>query len=208
MDKGLTLEQRLERVEAFIEISNLQGRYNHYILGHHYDKILEMFSKRPDISAEMDVSGVYTGQEGVRKLFVDILGKLYNYTGNLALHQLTSPVIEIGKDGVTARAMWFSMGTNTHKDSQTGELIPIWQMGKYCHDFVKEDGEWKYLHFYWAAIFRTPFDKGWVREPVIGNIHGANEYKPIQKDPNSLYELPYDPTKDYPGYPLPPTPDK
>lgn len=203
--EGQTIEQRLERLEAYREIANLQGRYNHLILGHHYDEILKMFSQRADITAEMDISGVAKGQQDVKKLFLDVLGGLYNYTGNLALHQLTSPVIEVAQDGQTARGMWFSLGTNTHKHSD-GSLVPIWQMGTYVHEFILEDGQWKYLHFFWAAIVRTPFDQGWVKQPMIGNIHGDDVYTEQQRDPDSLYEAPYSPARDYDGRPLPPRP--
>ena len=196
-------EQDLQKVKDYIEISNLQGRYNHYVLGHHFDKILEMFADRPDITGEMDISGVFTGPEGVKELFLNILGKLYNYPGNLALHQLTTPVIEVSQDGQSAHGMWFSSGSNTHKHSETGELIPIWQIGKYDNRFVKENGEWKYLHFYWTAIVRTPFDQGWVKMPVIGNIKGGDTFGEVT--PGKI--PPYDPTRDYPGVPLPPVPE-
>jgi hypothetical protein len=51
----------------------------------------------------------------------------------IAEHCLTSPVIQVAKDGKTAKAIWFSPGVEGNQ----------WAYGKYAIDFVKEDGQWK-----------------------------------------------------------------
>jgi len=125
------LGKEVQRVRDFQEIANLHGRYNHLALGHYWEKIVdEMFAKKtPGVKAEIAESGVFHGLDGVRRVFVDMLGKLYNYKGNLAVHELTTPVIEVSKDGKTARGMWYMWGANTFLDPKKG-VIAIWQVLK------------------------------------------------------------------------------
>ena len=111
-------------------------------------------------------SGVFHGLEGARKVFVDMLGKLYHYEGNCAIHELTTPIIQVQKDMNTAKGMWFHVGFNTFLDPVKG-VIPIWQVIKYNHIFVKEDGQWKFWDYRAHLLIRSSFEKGWVDEPVI-----------------------------------------
>src|SRR4030042_1965756 len=125
--------RRLEKVERdaqkakdWVEISNLHGRYNHLVLGHNWETIVEeMFAKKtPGVKAEIVESGVFHGIEGVRKVFIEMLGKLYNYEGNCAIHELTTPVIQIQTDMKKAKGMWFHIGFNTFYDQVKG-VIPF-----------------------------------------------------------------------------------
>lgn len=203
------LEREVQKVRDWQEISNLHGRYNHLVLGHHWEAILKLFAqKNPGLTVEVAESGVFYGAAGLRKVFIDMLGKLYNYRGNFALHELTTPVIQVAQDGKTAKGMWFTWGANTNNHPQQG-LIPIWQALKYNHTFVKEDGEWKYLEFRAHLIFRSPFDKGWIKEAYIGGstIKGTDPSKELQSDAPTTFHDPYDPTQEhYAGLPLPPEP--
>ncbi|MCF8095448.1 MAG: nuclear transport factor 2 family protein [Desulfobacteraceae bacterium] len=211
--------RRLDKAERdarfardWVEIANLHGRYNHLVLGHYWDKIIdEMFAKKtPGVKAEIVESGVFHGIEGVRRVFRDMLGKLYNYEGNLALHELTTPVIEIAKDGNTARGMWYTWGPNTFHDPEKGTKA-IWQVIKYNHVFVKEDGKWKFLDFRGYLMFRSSFDKGWVNEPVIqgSTIKGPDESAAIQSDEPTSFHCPYDPSRNWGAeVPLPPEPEE
>lgn len=205
------LEKEIQRLSDFQEIANLQGRYNHLVLGHYWERIVdEMVAKKhPGVKAEIAESGVFHGVEGVKKVFIDVLGKLYNYKGNLGVHELTTPVIEVSKDGQTAKGMWYTWGANTFLHPEQG-VIAIWQVGKYNNTFVKEDGVWKFLDFRFHVVFRSSFDKGWVKEPYIqgSTIKGPNPDEEVMSDePPTLHQM-YDPTGDYAGLPLPPFPEK
>jgi hypothetical protein len=204
------MELEVQRLQAYRDIANMHGRYNHLLLGHYWKTIVdEMFAKKtPGVKAEIAESGVYHGIEGVRKVFIDVLGKLYNYKGNFALHELTTPVIEVSKDCKTARGMWYTWGANTFLDPKKG-VIAIWQALRYNHIFVKEDGEWKFWDYRAHLIFRSPFDKGWIKEPYIqgSTIQGPDPDKAIKSDEPTSFHQPFDPNMDdYPGLPLPPEP--
>jgi hypothetical protein len=203
------LERKITLVRDWQEISNLHGRYNHLVLGCHWEKILDLIALDvPNVSAEITESGVFLGAAGVRRVFIDMLGKLYHYTGICALHELTTPVIEVAGDGKTAKGMWFTWSANTNNHPERG-LIPIFQAIKYNHTFIKQDdGQWKFLNFRAHLFFRTSYEKGWVQEPVIGGstVRGRDEKQAIPSDLPSTIHNPYDPTKINDGMPLPPEP--
>jgi hypothetical protein len=92
--------------------------------------------------------------------------QLYHYDGNCAIHELTTPIIQVQKDMNTAKGMWYHVGFNTFLDPVKG-VIPIWQVIKYNHIFVKEDGQWKFWDYRAHLLIRSSFEKGWVDEPVI-----------------------------------------
>ena len=192
------LEAQIRSLQDYQDICNMQGRYNHYMLSGRFDKILDMFAKKdPNVIIELADSGEYQGIEGVKNVF-SILDEKYGFPGSLGLHMLMTPVVEVSKDGKTARGMWHSFGCNTIKDGN--RVSAMWQAGKYDITFVKEDGKWKYRVFKWYVIFRTPFDEGWVKRPIISGLH--QEEGPSV---GALYE-PYDPTKSGEFLPLPPEP--
>ena len=134
------LQRRLTRVQDVQQIANLQGRYNHYVLCGDHEAILELFSKehRDEIVTELGGAGRGVGWQAAKFAFHDILIKdLYNFPGNLGLHNLTTPVIEIGPDGRHAKGMWLSLGFNTHR-LDDGTKVPVIQPGKYFQTFVKK----------------------------------------------------------------------
>ena len=201
-------EKNAQIARDWVEISNLHGRYNHLCLGHYWEKICdELFAKKtPGVKAEIVESGVFHGIEGVKEVFVEMLGKLYNYEGNCAIHELTTPVIQIQPDMETAKGMWFHIGLNTFNDPAKG-VIPIWQVIKYNHTFVKEDGQWKFWDYRAHLMLRSSYEKAWVEEPVIqgSTIKGTQEAEVPKPDEPTSYHQPYPGKKGrWAGLPLPP----
>ncbi len=196
------LEAKVNRISDFIEICNLQGRYNHYLGTNQYDKIIGLFAgKTPGVKIELADSGVHEGLEAIINLFTH-LGRRYHMVGGLGIHLLMTPVVEVSRDGTRARGMWNSFGTNTRKAAD-GKLGAMWQLGKYDQTFIREDGKWKYLEFRWYVIFRTPYENGWVKTPIVGGLH--DEGFP---DVGPLY-APYDPFLDSNSFfPAPPEPEE
>jgi hypothetical protein len=194
------LESRLAGLEAFRDICNLQGRYNHYLAtGQLPGKLPELFAmKTPGLKAEMADSGLWQGPDGVGKLFQH-LGTKYHMKGGLFVHMLLTPVLEVSRDCTRAHGMWNSLGANTYM-TDSGALEAMWQAGKYDNVFVKEDGKWKFLEFKWYVIFRTPYQDGWVKQPIVEGLHEAG-FPPV----SSIYN-PYNPAEDNVFLPFPPEP--
>jgi hypothetical protein len=193
------LEARIRRLEDIFEIQNLQGRYQHYLTLGMMEKIVDLFAKKtPGVTVEISDGGVYEGIEGVQKLFCGIMRGLLEKIGVYEEHDAVSPVIEVAKDGETAKALWFSPGVMASGPTQD----QWWCWGKYYAEYVKEDDKWKFWHFHFYLTFRTPFEEGWVKQPVKGSIRNHPEFKP---DKPSTYYKPYAPDKA--NIMLPPPPD-
>lgn len=194
---------RLARLEAIHEIGNLQGRYNHYLqTGQIKDRLADLFAfDTPGVSAEMADSGEWRGRDGVMQLFRH-LGTKYAMPGALMVHLLTTPVIEIMPDGETAKGMWNSFGANSFLNHEN-KLEAMWQLGKYDISFVRQRGQWRYLVFKWFVIFRTPYQDGWVKTPIVEGLHEASF------PPPSPLHTPYDPQASrnhFPPFPPEPIP--
>lgn len=148
------------------EIANLQGRYMYHLEGHRYDRVLALFAQRePEMSVEIGEGGIYVGPDKVAALFLHVLRPFFTKPGMMPVHMLTTPVIEVKPDGVHGHGMWQTIGCNSFPTDDG--LKAVWQQGTYDNLYVKEDGEWRILRMRWLANFRTSFDKGWVREPLL-----------------------------------------
>jgi hypothetical protein len=214
--KVALLERKMALVEAAWKIANLQARYIYYLQAHDYDSIVDMFAHNEHVSVEMDNLGKFIGREKVVDVFLKVLKPLYTMKGALGLHMLTTPLIEVHPEGRLAWGMWHTLGCNTqpdfvgHDTEMTAEpmLIAMWQQGKYFIDFVNEDGEWKFQNFRWYVNFRTPFDEGWGKKPITGNLSvvsklmpgcpppdGPSSYHPFSADELTPYDVPPHPFK-------------
>lgn len=65
--------------------------------------------------------------------------------GTCSFHPFVTPLIEIARDGVTAKGIWESYGQETVIDG-SGFPKAFWLCEKVGVDFVKEDGEWRIWH--------------------------------------------------------------
>ena len=70
------------------------------------------------------------------------------------------------------------------------ELTAFWMCGRYDMEYVKEDGSWRIKKLLYAYAFVTPFDKGWVKQPM------PNEYGSFLKQPGGEPDKP--PSNFYP----------
>ncbi|MGC3982908.1 MAG: nuclear transport factor 2 family protein [Steroidobacteraceae bacterium] len=144
-----------DKVNALNEIQNLMGRYSH--LGHLRGEgtLRELFAmKQKDVfwktpsgptgPADMEARFVTPGEAAPGEV-----------GGQLHLHSMLSPVIEVAADGKTAQGVWDSFGPNLSNGTDVGN----WLWVKYGVDFIKEDGDWKIWHMQVFAMFNTPYNK-------------------------------------------------
>lgn len=151
--KALTMEQRLERLEAAHEIQNVMSKYEYYHAAGMPDEIIALWAKKtPGVRIEIN-RGIYDGLKGVTTF---TMGTAKKGVGQLHLHTLSTPVIEVAGDGKTAQAVWVSPGIETSPDNAT------WTWLKYGVDFVKEDGEWKFWHVHYYRIFSAAPGQSWT----------------------------------------------
>jgi hypothetical protein len=165
-----SLAARLERAEAINAAQNLMGKYSYYHTASKHKECLDLFAmKTPDVRVEM-VWGVYKGAESIKRLYPgfhawaddDGIGRMF-------LHTMTTQVIEVAKDGKTAKGVWVSPGVETmpkdRKMTTDTKIDTRWSWIKYAADFIKEDGEWKIWHLHVYGLFSAPPGKDWQDVP-------------------------------------------
>ena len=181
------LAARVQRLEDTIEIQSLQSKYIHYLFKQRFDRIVdECFARHlPDVSVEFSDSGVYRGLESVRALYrsFDVTKTI---PGFFILHMTVNPVIEISKDGLSARSHWLSPG------AAGSDKSAAWIWGTFYVDYVKEDGRWRIAHSNLVPLFRNRYETSWAQAPDHGTVRGVLAAQP--DEPSTLYR-PYNEAK-------------
>jgi hypothetical protein len=163
-EKMKALEHEIERLQAYNEIQNLVAKYECVHTPTSMSRSVDLFAlKQPDVSVEIAMWGKFIGPDQIKNMYGG-MGEAKPMPGTMFEHQLTTPVIQVAKDGKTAKGLWFSPGHETTPD-ENGNLVAHWCWGKFGADFIKEDGEWKIWHYHWYDTFMVPYDKSWVDSP-------------------------------------------
>ena len=87
-----TTEQRLERVEAYIAISNVMGKYVFHRMNENLPAVTALFTGREDLRVEMP-SGIYTGPDAAYRCFEVDHAVDPNADPTLVIHDINTPVI-------------------------------------------------------------------------------------------------------------------
>jgi hypothetical protein len=156
----------MERAHAVTACANLMNKYQYYHMRGMRKEETELFAlKSPGACVEM-LWGIYDEPEGVlRWKEGEGYGKpRSSQKGVLPLHAMTTPVIEVAKDGQTAKGLWLMMGTESGKFPGEEKAQAMWASAIFAMDFIKEDGEWKIWKYITTGGFKSPFEKGWHRE--------------------------------------------
>ena len=178
---------RVQRLEDMIEIQQLQSKYVHYLFKQRFDRIVEeCFAKKlPDVSVEFSDSGVYRGLESVRALYQSF-EVTKTIPGFFILHMTVNPVIEISRDGMSARSHWLSPG------AAGSDKSAAWIWGPFYVDYVKEDGRWRIAHSNLVPLFRNRYETSWAQATDHGTVRGVLAALP--DEPSTLYR-PYNEAK-------------
>jgi hypothetical protein len=206
--KFKSLEERIQRIEDIQEISNLMSRYQYLHTTGMYEETVKLFAKKaPGVKADIPGFGVYdSGIQGIKRCFtgahVQIEG---DRIGQMHMHTLTTPVIEVAGDGKTAKGAWISPGHETAIINSKPEAY--WAWCKYGVDFIKEAGKWKIWHLHVYGIFFAPYEKSWA-DVTVSSPEGIMERPPdIRPDRLNDDVWAYTPISIYPdNEPKPPEP--
>jgi hypothetical protein len=164
------IQHEIERIQAYNEIQNLVAKDEVSHTPASMEQSYELFAlKQPDVSVEIAMWGKIVGPENVKRMYVGTGEKREPQPGGMFEHQLTTPVIQVAKDGKTAKGLWFSCGHETYRGDfepdPNSKLVGHWNYGKFGADFIKEDGEWKIWHYHWYDTFMAPYHISWVDGP-------------------------------------------
>ena len=97
--------------------------------------------------------GVFEGREAVEAVVRDIIVKPLA-PGYMLDMQLTTPMIEVAGDGLTARGLWWCPGIGAEVDNRP-EPQAVWNWGMVGADFIFENEQWKvwHLHYFRFIMF-------------------------------------------------------
>jgi hypothetical protein len=200
--KPRAYEEQVQMLADLHEIQNLFSRFLYLHLAGLDEETAGQFAQEtPGVRAEFPTIGIYDGIESVRRFYVGA-GKHVegDRLGHLHLHTLTTPVIEVARDGQTAQGVWISPGVET-APNENG-VRALWHWIKYGVDFVKENDAWKLWHLHIYRIFSTPPGQSWAEPTPAPKLNLPEEIRP---DRPSSYTWVYSPGVATEHIPAPPT---
>jgi len=176
------LQVRIQRLEDIKQIEQLQKIYGFYQDYCEWQKIVDLFTDN-DPSVEEADRGVYQGKEGIKRYYVDLLGGGFNASiraGYLGIIFQLQGMVTVSPDGKAANGRWYGMGMEAKPivSIREGELRQTWINGVYENEYIKEDGKWKIQKLHFFLTFRTPFEDGWLKVPVVGAVGPDAGVKP------------------------------
>ncbi|MFC1533737.1 nuclear transport factor 2 family protein [Thermodesulfobacteriota bacterium] len=179
------LEDELKALKDVEQIKKLQRVYGYYLDHCLYDEIIDCFSDDTE-SVEISNTGVYLGKDGAKKI-LKLVCESSKYEGMLGIHMQLQGVVNLDSDGKTAKGRWrclMIMATPIE-----GKLGAVWGHGVYENEYVKEGGKWKIKKLHFFLTFRTPFEDGWVKTPIVGM--GASPPDTVKPDKPTTVHEPY-----------------
>jgi uncharacterized protein (TIGR02246 family) len=133
--QSLTLEQRVERMEAESEIRHVLIEYGAYLDGRDYAAYAGLFAEDGEWIGGF---GRFTGPAAIRRMLEDNLGAPEpGFVNKANFHMLTNPLIEIDGDRAQVSSKYL-FWTRSPDDRPTPLLA-----GRYVDEFVHRNGEWK-----------------------------------------------------------------
>ena len=147
--------EEVRDAEAVLTAQNLVHCYMLRMDDHDLEGVLALLTE--DCAIDYGDFGYYDGKEEVRE-FLD--GYIHGETGILdSFHLAINPWIMT--DGDTATGHWHFLDLGHIED-----LGAAWLAGFYEIEFVREDGEWLIDKLTYDAKYLSPYDEGWVEEPM------------------------------------------
>jgi uncharacterized protein (TIGR02246 family) len=134
---GLTIEQRLQRVEDELAIRRVLVDYSATQDAHDYEGYAALFAKNGEW---VNGKNVHKGREAILKMLVDLYGAPPpGYVNSESFHITSNPQVNVNGDRATARSRHLLV-----MRGPKGEPTPA-LAGRYEDEFIREDGKWKIL---------------------------------------------------------------
>ena len=139
----------------------------------------DLWSRREDISLGEN-NGFWIGRESVRRAWaegrhvvrqadMEILRRscpgAEEGAGSMDRVNLMSPLVEVARDGQTAKGMWYCPGVSTQSEAD-GKMHLCWHYIRFAVDFILEEGNWRLWHVFAGSEFR--FEMGHAYIPATG----------------------------------------
>jgi len=209
------IEKQGKRIQRCEDVNQIQNLLASYVYTHEVGRTADLTEKvfainDPDVSWEVAGTGYFKGSDSVKKALGNNVSP-NPIPGNLSVHCLTTPVIEVADDGRTAKGIWISPGAITIPNPQTGKMKGFWAWTRYGCDFIKEDNTWKIWHYHVYSIFLAPSGSDFA-EPGAPDLfkksdNGKPPARPVPDGPTT-FDNPYNQNYIAKLIPAPPQPYK
>ena len=149
------LAARLAALEAQDAVRRLKARYMQWCDERRGAEIADMFW--PDGVWEGrggSATGEVRGADAIAAMFAQAPQRL-----TFTVHYLTNENITV--DGDRAVGEWKLLEPCTVRDQ-----VAVWQGGRYVDTFERRGDEWRLLRLTLYLEYRTPYDEGWLRNPM------------------------------------------
>lgn len=228
--KGLSKEVLLDRYLDKREVRNIMGRITAHYSVREEGKIYDDFwSKRDDVCLGVN-DGWFEGAEAVKSYYKGLNDRVVFETkliqkafpkrlagmsdeevfgaGMMTYRPMCTQVVEIAKDGKTAKGIWCDRGS--HSQLTPGGPVAFWEWGWFAVDFVKEGDDWKIWHMQNFMELVAPCGESWGQKsgpkPVVDAFKAMADYKDPQPNvPVKLHEM-YNPNRPFTTSPALPCP--
>jgi len=173
------LEARLTVQEDIEAVKKLQRAYSFYLEHWQEDELIALFSKRDDVTLELNDGGEFSGPDAVYNMF-HFEDHYPAFDGAKVapphyLHVMMSlcGIVDIAPDGMTAKGRWYSSFTGAMP--RAGAMRALIGRGIWENEYIKEDGVWKFWKLFFVNIISSPIEDGWVKTPFLNNPPANNK---------------------------------
>jgi len=149
------LERRIQILEDIESIKKLKAKYCYYADTGQFDELIALFAETAKL--ELGPIGAFEGKAVIDGFFRQGMKEDISFS----MHTLHNPIIKV--KGEQATGEWYFFLPATHTKTNRA----IWMAGKYEEEYVKEAEEWKFSLIKVIFKFRTPYDEGWVKTPMM-----------------------------------------
>jgi hypothetical protein len=172
--KVAALEKELNRLQAVEAIRKVEHAYSFYLVMWLKDEIIDLFSKRADVTLEWP-GGTFFGVQGLN----DFFGNINKNKSPDFMHQVMhmSDVIDISEDGLTGQGRWWGFGAIS-LPSGASLITQSLVCGIYENEFIKENGTWKLWKIKWVPLYSGTPATGWVKPEKLAKPRPGPELAP------------------------------
>ncbi len=176
-----------------LEIENLQGRYMHLLISGNFEDVRPLFADNPETSfsfVNKKRPPFIGAKEIYEKMFLErMVSSFPEYDRFHAGGQITVPFVDVDADGMRGVGMFPSFGFFVQGKifGYDGPPYPaIAGYGMWFHEFIKEDGQWKFLHFHIGNVGEA---RAWEWNPEENTGYAELGIARQMPEPPKPYEI-------------------
>ncbi len=154
------LEVRVQRMEDIEAIRKLKATYCFLCDAgladeRNRDELISHFTDDARVDFGLGPGSKFQGRKELEVFF----GQVVPGAVSFCMHMVHNAIIEVDRYRATGR--WHYEAPTT--DTASGRAQ--WMAGTYVEEYVREDGEWKFVSIDTQWKYISPYDEGWAKNP-------------------------------------------